>query len=217
MIAILPGKAAPIGATLTPEGVNFSVYSRTATAIELLLFDHATDPAPTQVIPLEGDDHHTYHYWHALLPGVAAGQLYGYRAYGPDQPEQGLRFDPQKVLLDPYALCVAGGQTAEARAAASQPGDNCAQAMKGVVVDLGAYDWEGDTPIQRPFVDAAIYEAHVRGFTRHPTSGVTPALRGTYAGLIEKIPYLKELGVLTVELMPVQQFDPYAAPAGHSN
>ncbi len=217
MVEVLPGMAAPIGATLTPEGVNFSVYSRTATAIELLLFDHADDPAPAQVIRLEGDDHHTYHYWHALLKGVAAGQLYGYRAYGPDQPDQGLRFDPQKVLLDPYALCVTGGQTPEARAAAGRPGDNCALAMKGVVVDLDAYDWEGDTPIQRPSVDAAIYEAHVRGFTRHPNSGVTPALRGTYAGLIEKIPYLKDLGVLTVELMPVQQFDPYAAPAGHIN
>ena len=94
MVEVLPGLAAPIGATLTPEGVNFSVYSRTATAIELLLFDHADDPAPAQVIRLEGDDHHTYHYWHALLKGVAAGQLYGYRAYGPDQPDQGLRFDP---------------------------------------------------------------------------------------------------------------------------
>src|SRR5678815_1907799 len=79
------------------------------------------------------------------LKGVAPGQLYGYRAYGPDQPDQGLRFDPAKVLLDPYAYAVTGGQTLEARAAAGSPGDNCALAMKSVVVDLGAYDWEGDT------------------------------------------------------------------------
>jgi glycogen operon protein len=217
MIEVLPGAAAPIGATLSAQGVNFSVYSRTATAIELLLFDHADDPAPTHVIQLEGDDHRTYHYWHALLKGVAAGQLYGYRAYGPNQPDQGLRFDSQKILVDPYAVCVTGGQTLEARQAASRPGDNCALAMKCVVVDLDAYDWEGDTPMQRPFMDAAIYEAHVRGFTRHPNSGVAPILRGTYAGLVEKIPYLQELGVQTIELMPIQQFDPYAAPAGHIN
>src|SRR5207244_1012730 len=98
-------------------------------------FDLAGDPAPAQVIRLEGDDHHTYHYWHALLKGVTAGQLYGYRAYGPDQPDKGLRFDPQKVLVDPYACVVMGGQTPEARRAASQPGDNCALAMKSVVVD----------------------------------------------------------------------------------
>jgi len=217
MIEVLPGKSYPIGATLRPAGVNFSVYSRTATAIELLLFDHADDPAPANVIRLEGEDHHTYHYWHALVKGIAAGQLYAYRAYGPDQPEQGLRFDPAKVLVDPYAVCVMGGQTREARLAASQPGDNCALAMKSVVVDLDAYDWEGDTPIQRAFTDAAVYEMHVGGFTRHPNSGVASSLRGTYAGLIEKIPYLKDLGVLTVELMPVQQFDPFAAPAGHVN
>jgi glycogen operon protein len=217
MVEVAPGAAAPIGATITPEGVNFSVYSRTATAIELLLFEHADDPAPAQAIRLEGDDHHTYHYWHALLKGVAAGQVYGYRAYGPNQPDQGLRFDPEKVLLDPYAYAVMGGQTLEARQAASRPGDNTAVAMKSVVVDLDAYDWEGDRPIQSQAVNTAIYEAHVRGFTRRPNSDVTPALRGTYAGLTEKIPYLQDLGVKTIELMPVQQFDPFAAPAGHIN
>ena len=93
-----------------------------------------------------------------------------------------------------------------------QPGDNTAFALKSVVVDPAAYDWEGDTPLRRPFVDAVIYELHVGGFTRHPSSGVDPTKRGTYAGLIEKIPYLQDLGILTVELMPVQQFDAQEAP-----
>ena len=95
------------------------------------------------------------------------------------------------------------------------PGDNTAQAMKSVVVDTSRYDWEGDAPLRRPFDQTIIYEMHVRGFTRHPNSGVPPELRGTYAGLIEKIPYLQDLGITAVELLPVFQFDPQDAPDGH--
>src|SRR3954465_4253770 len=103
------------------------------------------------------------------------------------------------------------------RERARRPGDNTAYTMKSVVVDPGAYDWEGDTPIDRPFMDDTVYEMHVRGFTRHPSSSVTPDKRGTYAGLIEKIPYLQDMGIKIVELMPVQQFDPQAAPGGRPN
>src|SRR4051812_35170850 len=210
------GLAYPLGASVVPGGVNFSVYSRTAECIDLLLFDRVDAPAPTQVISLDPELNKTYYYWHILVAGLKPGQLYAYRAHGPYQPEQGLFFDPEKALLDPYSLCTMEvGNYRRERAA--QPGDNTAYTMKSVVVDPGAYDWEGDKPIQRPFMDATIYEMHIRGFTQHPNSGVTPEKRGTYAGLIEKIPYLQEMGIKIVELMPVQQFDPQEAPRSNPN
>jgi isoamylase len=206
-----PGRSYPIGATVEPDGVNFCVYSRNATAIDLLLFDTADAATPSQVIRLDPDLNHTYHYWHVFVEDVGAGQLYGYRAHGPSEPERGLRFDPTKLLIDPYALALANTENYR-RDKAMQPGDNAAYALKSVVVDPTIYDWEGDTPLRRPFVDAVIYELHVGGFTRHPNSGIDPTKRGTYAGLIEKIPYLQDLGLLAVELMPVQQFDAQEAP-----
>jgi isoamylase len=210
-MSLLPGRSFPIGATVEPSGVNFCVYSRHATAIDLLLFDTANAATPSRVIHLDPEQNHTYHYWHVFVEGVSAGQLYGYRAHGPYEPDRGLRFDPTKVLIDPYAFAIANTEIYQ-RNKARQPGDNSAHALKSVVVDPAAYDWEGDTPLRRPFVDAVIYEMHVGGFTRHPSSGVDPTKRGTYAGLIEKIPYLQDLGLLTVELMPVQQFDAQEAP-----
>jgi isoamylase len=125
-------------------------------------------------------------------------------------------YDPDKILLDPYGRAVAMPPTYD-RAAAGRPGDNAATAMKSVVVDASAYDWEGDRPLRRSFAATVIYELHVRGFTRHPSSGVAPEKRGTYAGLIEKIPYLQDLGVTAVELLPVYQFDPATAPPGLVN
>src|SRR4029450_12092536 len=100
------GTSAPLGATVTPEGVNFSVFSRSATAIELLLFDDVEAPAPSRAIRVAPQGHRTYHYWHVLVPGLRPGQVYAYRAHGPFTPERGLRFDPQKVLLDPYSLAI---------------------------------------------------------------------------------------------------------------
>ncbi len=214
--ALPPGKSFPIGATILPGGVNFSVYSRSATGIDLLFFDSVDDAVPARTIRLHPQRNRTFSYWHVFVPGVRAGQIYGYRAYGPYEPQQGLRFDPEKVLLDPYGRGVAVPK-AYSRKAASLPGDNAAQAMKSVVIDADDYDWEGDEPLRRPFNQTIIYEMHVRGFTRHPSSGVTPARRGTYAGLIEKIPYLQQLGVTAVELLPIFQFDPQDAPAGLVN
>jgi glycogen operon protein len=176
-----------------------------------LLFDHLDDPLPSRVIDLDPFANRTYHYWHVFVPGVAAGQIYAYRMSGPFAPAQGLRFDPQKVLLDPYGKCVAR-PAAYSREAASKPGDNAAAALKSIVADPDAYDWEGDVPINRPFAETIIYEMHVGGFTRHPSSGVEPAKRGTYAGLIEKIPYLKDLGITAVELLPVFAFDELDGP-----
>ena len=129
---------------------------------------------------------------------------------------RGLWFDAEKVLLDPYGLVVAVPGTYD-RWAAARPGDNVAVAMKSVVADPDRYDWEGDRPLQRPFAETVIYELHVGGFTRHPSSGVAIDKRGTYAGLIEKIPYLKDLGVTAVELLPVFQFDAQDCPPGKTN
>jgi isoamylase len=214
--AIGRGRPAPLGATALRGGVNFSVYSRSAHAIDLLLFEAEDADRPTRTIALDPGRHRTYHYWHAFVSGIEAGQIYGYRAHGPYEPGRGQRFDPKKVLLDPYgqAVVVPKGY---GREAARLPGDNTGSAMKSVVADPSCYDWEGDVPLQRPYSETVIYELHVRGFTRHVSAGVAPSKAGTYAGLIEKIPYLKDLGVTAVELLPVFQFDPLDAPPGLGN
>ena len=210
------GRSSPLGATLCPEGANFSVYSKHATGIELLLFDRADDTRPARVIRIDPATNRTYHYWHVYVPGVKAGQIYGYRVSGAFDPSSGMRFDDRKLLLDPYGLAVVVPKN-YSRDAARQKGDNTGSAMKSVVVDPSAYDWEGDAPLRRPSSRTIIYEMHVRGFTRHATSGIAENKRGTFAGLIEKIPYLRELGVTAVELMPVFQFDAYDAPPGLAN
>jgi glycogen operon protein len=207
------GASAPLGATIYPGGANFSVFSKNATLVELLLFDSADAARPSRTITLDPARHRTYHYWHGFVPGVQAGQIYGYRAHGPFAPERGLRFDAEKLLIDPYGLGVAVPDGYDRRAA-RRSGDNTAVAMKSVVADPRRYDWEGDAPLRRPFTETVIYEMHVAGFTKHPNSGVTPSKRGTYAGLIDKIPYLADLGVTAVELLPVFQFDHQDAPLG---
>jgi glycogen operon protein len=211
-----PGRSSPLGATVVDGGVNFSLFSRTATGVELVLFDREDDAAPSRVVPVDPATNRTYHYWHAFVPGVLPGQLYGYRVQGPSAPARGLRFDPSKVLLDPYGRGVVVPKD-YTREAARQEGDNAATAMKSVVVDPGAYDWEGDLPLCLPSSRTVIYEMHVRGFTRHPNSGVCEKTRGTYAGLIEKVPYLQQLGITAVELLPVFQFDAQDCPTGKVN
>jgi isoamylase len=210
------GKSFPLGATVYPDGVNFSVYSKSSTAMELLLFDGVDDRSPSRIIPFDPGPNRTFHYWHLFVPDLGAGQLYGYHAHGPFEPARGHRFDPDKVLLDPYGRAV-GTPVGYSRDAAARPGDNTATAMKSVVVDPAAYDWEGDAPLKHPFARTVIYEMHVAGFTRHPTSGVAPERRGTYIGLIEKIPYLQDLGITAVELLPVFHFDQQEAPPGLTN
>ncbi|MFL5273752.1 MAG: hypothetical protein ACJ79E_16975 [Anaeromyxobacteraceae bacterium] len=212
----MPGNPFPLGATPDTAGVNFCVWARDATHVELALFDRADDARPSRIVSLHPTANHTYHYWHVHLPGLRHGQLYGWRAHGPLDPASGLRFDGDKLLLDPYGRAVAVPAGYD-RASASRPGDDAATAMKSVVADLSSYDWEGDAPLRRPFSRTVIYELHVRGFTRHPSSGVSEERRGTFAGLVEKIPYLLELGVTAVELLPVFQFDPQDAPPGLVN
>jgi glycogen operon protein len=213
---VTPGTTAPLGATVRDGGVNFSVFSKHATLVELLLFDDESATRPWRTIPLERTRHRTYHYWHAFVPDVGPGQVYAYRAHGPYAPERGWRFDGGKVLLDPYGRAVAVPPTYD-RDAARGRGDNTAMAMKSVVADPHRYHWDGDVPLRRSFAETVIYELHVRGFTRHPSSGVSPEKRGTYAGLIEKIPYLRDLGITAVELLPVFHFDSQDAPAGRVN
>ena len=206
MITLHPGRSYPLGATFYNGGVNFCVFSHNCTSMELLLFDHHDDNAPSHVIPFDPATNRTFYYWHIFIEGLLPGQLYGYRARGPYNPQSGLRYDGDKVLIDPYTRAVMYSDN-YSRQAAQNPGDNCAQAMKSVVIDPRDYDWEGDTPLRKPFANSVIYEMHVAGFTKNPNSGVDPAIRGTYAGLIEKIPYLGDLGITAVELLPVQQFD----------
>ncbi len=212
-----PGRSYPLGATVYPGGVNFSVYSKSCDSVELLLFDAADDPRPADVIHLDRKrNHRTFHYWHVFVPGLGPGQIYGYRVDGPLDPSRGFRFDSSNVLLDPYgrSLVVPDGYCREKLTAG---GDTTALAMKSVVVDLSSYDWEGDTRLYHPFTQTVIYELHVRGFTRHENSQVSEDRRGTYLGLTEKIPYLQDLGITAVELLPVFQFDPQEAPPGLVN
>ncbi len=210
------GRSHPLGATIRHNGVNFSVYSKNCSSVELLLFDDADAAQPSRSIVLEPSCNRTSHYWHVFVPGLKAGQIYGFRAHGPFDPSRGLRFDPGKVLLDPYGKAVAVPER-YSRSAAGEPGNNAGTALKSVVCDPRGYDWEGDLPLKRPFARTVIYEMHVGGFTRNPNSGVSPERRGTFAGLVEKIPYLKNLGITAVELLPVFQFDWQDAPAGRVN
>jgi len=209
-------RPAPLGATVESTGVNFSLFSHTATSVELLLFDREDDPRPARVIEIDPARHRSYYYWHVFVPDVRPGQLYGYRVWGPWDPANGFRADPMKVLLDPYGRGVAVPKGYD-RGAAATAGENATVAMKSIVVDPQAYDWEGDVRPARPASETIIYEMHVRGFTRHPSSGLPDATRGSYAGVIQKIPYLRELGITAVELLPIFQFDAQDAPPGHTN
>ena len=210
------GSSSPLGATFRDGGVNFSLYSRNAARVELLFFDREDDDKPSRTVPIDPSTGRTYHYWHAFVPGIQSGQIYGYRVYGPFEPYLGFRFDSSKVLVDPYARSVVVPRS-YSREAATVPRDNAASAMKSVVVDPTGYNWEGDVPLHRPSSRTIIYEMHVRGFTRHPSSGLPEETRGTYRGLIEKIPYLQQLGITAVELLPIFQFDPEDCPPGLTN
>ena len=175
------GRSAPVGATPAPGGVNFSLYSRHATAVDLCFFERVDDARPAAVLQLNPATRRTRDFWHTFVPGIEPGQLYGYRVAGPFAPERGLRFDGTKLLLDPYGRGVAVPLEYN-RQAARLKGDRCEAAMKSVVVDPSTYDWEGDAPPRTPAARTIVYEMHVRGFTRHPSSGVAEVTRGTYRG-----------------------------------
>jgi len=208
---IKPGFRYPAGATPVAGGVNFSIFSQHATQVELLLFEGPRSPQPFQVIPLEARGHRTFFFWHVLVEDLPAGICYAWRMDGPDDPARsGLRFDREKVLLDPWARAVSDALWDRRRA--TQSGDNLECSLRGMVV-ADDYDWDDDEPLgcHEP-EKAVIYELHVGGFTRHPSSGVRHP--GTFLGLIEKIPYIKALAVTHVELMPIMAFDRQDVPPG---
>lgn len=215
MVAELqPGHSYSLGAEVSGEGVNFALYAPKATRVELVLFD--TDEAEARErLPLDPTRHRRGPYWCAFAPGLRAGQRYGYRVQGPGGAQPGGGFDGEKLLVDPYARCV--DLQRYDREAARGSGDNSARAARSVVIDLRGYDWQGDRPLARPESAALIYELHVGGYTSHPSSAVAENLRGTFRGAIERLPWLRQLGVTAVQLMPVQQFDPQDAPPGLEN
>ncbi|MDO6764243.1 glycogen debranching protein GlgX [Agarivorans sp. 1_MG-2023] len=211
------GVSFPLGATYQGKGVNFSIFSKSATGVRLFLFKEVNSRKPFAEISLDANLNRTDHYWHIFVEDLEVGTLYGYQIDGPWEPERGLRFDPSKVLLDPYAKITHFPDNYLRQVAARHGHVNTNQCIKGAVVDSRGFDWQGTHPIKRSLQDTVIYELHVAGFTKHPSSGVPEHKRGTYAGVIEKIPYLKELGVTAIELMPVQQFDLQDAPLGKNN
>jgi glycogen operon protein len=203
MTRLKTGQASPLGAHVIKKGINFSVFSAHAQRVELCLFDEQGHET-RQLLPGR-----TGNIWHGYLPGGMAGQRYGYRVYGAFEPEKGLRFNPQKLLLDPCARQVEAPQIADQRllggVSVADPRDSAMVAAKGVVVDA-TFDWKGDKRPAIPWGKTVIYEAHVRGLTKlHPQ--VPGALRGTYAGVSHPVmlAHLKKLGITTLELLPVQQ------------
>ena len=184
-------------------------------AMELLLFDRADDGRPARVIPIDPSRNRTYHYWHVFVPGFEPGQIYGYRVTD-HSIRRAACASIQPRSCSTRTAAASCPEELQPRAARLE-GDNTPTAMKSVVVDPRAYDWEGDKPLRRPSSRTIIYEMHVRGFTAIPAPASTEAKRGTYAGLIEKIPYLQQLGITAVELLPVFQFDAQDCPPGLVN
>ncbi|AFL76417.1 glycogen debranching protein GlgX [Thiocystis violascens] len=196
------------GATVVEGGVNFCVFSRYTETMELLLFERDDSIAPATIIRLDPEINRTFFFWHILVEDLPDGIYYNWRADGRcETRETGCRIDGEKALLDPWATTVSNRLWN--REAACRPGNNLATAMRAQVV-RDDYDWEGDQTLYIPLNDAIVYEMHVGGFTSHPSSGVTHP--GTFAGVIEKIPYLRDLGITHVELMPVMAFDHQDVP-----
>jgi isoamylase len=214
---IQAGNPLPIGGAQEQGwGVNFVLFSRHATAVRLELYQYPEDFSPTRIIQFDPVRHRTGDIWHVWVRGISAGQLYGYRVQGPYQPEEGHRFNPHKLLLDPYARAIAGVKDWDFSAAHGYDSssrltdlsvstvDNAGTTPKCIVTH-DDFDWGTDTPLKHSASEAVVYELHVRGFTIHPNSGVTHP--GTFAGLIERIPYFQDLGVTAIELMPVLEFN----------
>jgi isoamylase len=200
-----PGKPLPLGATIAPEGVNFSVFSRNATSLTLLLFEKA-NRTPITEIRLDPKTNRTGDIWHILVVAMDTSLRYAYRTHGPYDPEgKGHWFNEDNILLDPYARALEGGESwGRHRSNISQAGEDTSFERRCCIM-ADPFDWQGDRPLNLPMKDTIIYELHVRGYTVHESSQA--ANPGTYKGLTEKIPYIKSLGVTAVELMPVFEFN----------
>lgn len=214
-LQVSPGNPLLAGAVPHPQGVYFSVFSRHATGMILCLYEHPHDETPTASLRLDPARNRTGDIWHCYVHNLKPGALYLWRAEGPFEPHSGHRFNPNKVLIDPYAKALTDGSLDLCSALAyddsqpdkdlsfsSSPNDRC---MPKCIVVEDDFDWEGDTPLNYPLKECVIYEAHVRGLTQSPSSKVKH--RGTYRGVVEMIPYFKDLGITSLELLPVQEFD----------
>ncbi len=213
-LQILKGKALNLGAVPDADGVNFAVYSKNAERVVLDLFDSPSDRSPVRSIELDPRQNRTGDVWHVYLKGFRPGGLYLYRVDGPYNPPLGHRFNFNKYLLDPYAKAFSSGSIFRSYNLQRERGlagvengklSDLSDFPKCVVVDDGEFDWEGDRPLEIPLYKSIIYEAHLKGYTASETSGSENP--GTYKGFIEKIPYLKKLGVTAVEFLPVFEFD----------
>jgi len=210
------GKALPMGATLTGRGVNFAVFSRHATTVTLVLFESAERGSLYKEIKLCSKTNRTGYIWHCHIPGLGAGTCYLYRAEGPYIPEKGFRFNSNKTLIDPYAkaltdlsdwdlkACIAYDLYADSADLSYSYIDDVFTKPRCIVVD-DDFDWQGDLPLNYPLRFSVLYETHVKGLTKHPSSGVSAP--GTYSGVIEKIPFFKDLGVTGLEFLPIQEFN----------
>jgi isoamylase len=208
---IQPGSRYPTGATADEGGVNFCIFTRHATEVELLLYEQPDSPDFFQAVRLDPEINRTFFFWHVYVEQLPPGICYTWRVDGPgDTRRTGFRFNRSIELLDPWARAVTDELWDRERAC--HPDGHPIPSMRAFVVGDDDYDWEGDRPLERAPEEAVIYEMHVGGFTRHPSSGVEH--RGAFAGVIDKIPYLKELGVTDVELLPIMAFDEQDAPQG---
>ncbi|GHU12316.1 glycogen operon protein GlgX homolog [Spirochaetia bacterium] len=209
------GNALPLGAELTGTGVNFSLFSRHAKSVTLLVFENADAASPHAEIVLDKEKNKTGDIWHCHIPGLKEGVCYLYRVDGPYFPEKGFRFNRNKALIDPYAKALTDLGKWDFKAALgynpddpardlSFSQDDDAQAQPRCIVVNNAFDWQGDMPLNYPLRFSVLYETHIRGLTAHPDSGVQHP--GTYRGVIEKIPFFRELGVTSLEFLPLQEF-----------
>jgi len=210
-VCITPGRPFPLGAWLVGEGVNFALFSRHASAVELLLYARPDAAKHGSSIHLDPVVYRTGDIWHVRVNGLGPGQVYAWRVDGPHQPEQGMRYNRHKVLLCPYATALVDtavqglGPNTLGRDLCFNGKDNKGDITPRCLVTASDFDWQGDRPLKYSWAQTVIYETHVRGFTMHPSSGVKHP--GTYSGLIEKIPYLQMLGITAVELLPVHEFN----------
>jgi glycogen operon protein len=219
---VTTGKAIPMGSTVCNGGVNFAVFSRHATLVTLILFESQSPNSPHIEIPLNKSGSKTGDVWHCFVKGVKAGVCYMYRVDGPYQPERGLRFNQHKALIDPYAKalthfenwdlknCLGYDPASPQRDLSFSGENNLLSIPRCIVIDDDDFDWQGDAPLNYPLRFSVLYETHVKGLTAHPDSGVKHP--GTYLGVIEKIPYFKDLGVTSLEFLPIQEYNEHEFP-----
>ena len=213
-VQIFEGRPDMLGAAPLKDGVNFAVYSKNASRVVLELFEKACDKQPTVSIELDPVKNRTGSVWHVFVKGLKANALYLYRVDGEYNPTHGNRFNFNKYLLDPYAKAFTEGSVFRSYNLQMERGlagiengklSDLSDFPKCVVIDDNDFDWQGDRPLNYPLNKTILYEVHLKGFTASPTSDV--AAPGTYKGFMEKIPHLKELGITSVELLPVFEFD----------